>query len=161
MIFSNLVSEVNRLVKTNVFLEASLYRMARAHGSSIPKDPLKHLEHVPKKPWVYTSGGTMKTLLSCYYHRESLPTEESASIRSEEELLEFLIRVVKRLPESIQERFINEDDRHLIMHSPTHAFLLMPCFRKYREGWSGEGLENTWIRNQVVLPCNNSMRNNY
>ena len=39
------------------------------------------------------------------------------------------------------------------MHSPTHAFLLMPCFRKYREGWSGEGLENTWIRNQVVLPC--------
>jgi hypothetical protein len=150
--FSTLVSEVISLVKSRGFLEASLVRMARAHGVSLPRDPLNNLELVAKKPWVYTSGGTMNTLLSCYYHRETVPTEESAKVKSEEELLSFFIRVVKRLPDSLQNYFKGNGDRHLIMHSPTHAFLLMPGFKKFSEGWLSSHIEKKWIHNHVLLP---------
>src|SRR5262249_5245307 len=72
---TQIVTAVVSHVRTKEFLETAFYRMAAAHNVRIIKDPLENLEKIEKKPWVYTSGGTMGTLVSVYYRREQKPTE--------------------------------------------------------------------------------------
>ncbi len=62
-----------------------------------------------KSPWHYISGGTMETLLQSYCNRSHPFTEAKAIPRSEEELLRFLTQM--------------KNEKPLLMHSPTHAFL--------------------------------------
>ena len=150
--FSSLVTEVVRLIKTRGFLESSLRRMAKTHGASLPLDPIKEIDKVSKKPWVYTSGGTMKTLLSCYYFREALPSQQEVCPKNTHDLLSFFIRIIRQMPEDHQNRFKNQVFSHLIAHSPTHAFLLMPGLEEFRKGWESSEKEDSWVHNKVFLP---------
>ena len=56
--------------------------MAKAHNMPIPSgvDPVAALESMPKKPWAYTSGGTLQTLLRTYYRRDRDFTEETKRV---------------------------------------------------------------------------------
>ena len=87
---SDVVTGIITHIKTKEFLETAFHRMALAHKAPMIKDPLDHLEHVEKKPWVYTSGGTMNTLVSCYYQFEEKPKEAEKWVENEMELLVFL-----------------------------------------------------------------------
>lgn len=63
-------------------------------------------------PWDYISGGTLQTLLMTYCNRDH-PFKEKAIIpKSAEELFGFLTKIESKKP--------------LLMHSPTHAFILYP-----------------------------------
>ena len=64
---SDVVTAIINHVKTKEFLESAFHRMAIVHNIPSIKDPLEHLEKIEKKPWVYTSGGTMNTLVSGYF----------------------------------------------------------------------------------------------
>src|SRR5262249_55311060 len=62
-------------VRTRDFLETAFYRMAVAHKTGMVRDPLEHLDQIEKKPWAYTSGGTMSGLVSSYFRLEQPPAE--------------------------------------------------------------------------------------
>src|SRR3989344_1062414 len=65
-----------------------------------------------RSPWDYVSGGTLQILLASYSNRQRPFTEAKICPGSSAELLDFLQKVKK--------------GRALLMHSPTHAFILYP-----------------------------------
>lgn len=139
-------------IRSEEFLLSALQRMAHAHGMRLPKDPLKHLEQIEKKPWAYTSGGTMDTLISCYYCREDKPTEKARWVENEVELATFLLDCVKQIPEKQAKELIQPPGRHLLIHSPTHAFLLQPSFALFAKGVSDPTYTYIWLRDQLIEP---------
>jgi hypothetical protein len=150
---SSCVTEIVRMVKTREFLEASLYRMAAAHNSPIPDNPLENLEKVEKKPWVYVSGGTMNSLVTCYYHKEQAPTEEQTLVASPKQLLSFFIDTVRQMPDNVSSLFVDSPQKRLLMHSPTHAFNFMPGLKPFCDSWQGEEGSSQWINDNAVRPA--------
>jgi hypothetical protein len=65
-----------------------------------------------RTPWDYVSGGTMQVLVQTYCSRSSPATEISLLPKSEEDLLKALLG------------FKREKHQPLLIHSPTHAFIL-------------------------------------
>lgn len=139
----DITSAIVNHVRTPVFLETALKRMAKAHQASKAEE---------KKPWVYTSGGTMTTLLKTYYRRQGELTEELRWVENETELCIFLIDAVKNQPPHVTDPYAKQADRRMLMASPSHAFLLQPTLDFFRDGWKEEGFTYTWVRDQVFLP---------
>ena len=52
------------LVRTEDFLRSAFFRLAKAHNVPLKTVSIESLEKLEKKPWAYTSGGNMQTLLS-------------------------------------------------------------------------------------------------
>lgn len=150
---SDVVTGIINHVKTKAFLESALHRMAIAHNAPLIKDPLEHLEYVEKKPWVYTSGGTMNTLVSCYYRIEDKPKEVEKWVESEMELLVFLADTLKQIPPRFLDPFLKGDRISMLMQSPTHAFLLKPMASPFKEAWMHEEFTYTYIRDRYVRPA--------
>lgn len=150
MELADLISRLVVHVKSDQFLESAFYRMAKAHGTPLIKDPLKHLEKIDKKPWAYTSGGTMSNLMSCYFGLEGKPDQGERWVENEMELLLFLIETVKKVPEKELERYLHDEKQALLMHSPTHAFSLHPGFTKFKEALESQEFTYTWLRDQFV-----------
>jgi len=150
---SEIVTAVVNHVRTNEFLETTFYRMAAAHKTPMIRDPLEHLDQIDKKPWAYTSGGTMDTLVSCYYKLEQKPTEVSRWVESPTELLTFLLDTLKQIPFNLLQGYHEGVKKSLLMHSPTHAFLLKPMARLFKEAWQqNEMLSYIWVRDHLILP---------
>ena len=149
---SEIISAVVRHVRSIEFLESAFYRMAAAHQAPIIKDPLNNLDKIEKKPWVYTSGGAMSTLVSCYFRLSSKPTEIARWVENPVELLVFLIDNIKGLSGKIQEEIEKNSDKSLLIHSPTHAFLLKPGYPLFMEAWKSKAFTYTWVRDNIVKP---------
>jgi len=126
--------------------------MAASHHTSIPKNPLEHLDKIEKKPWAYTSGGTMGSLVSCYFHLDQKPTESARWVENPMELLVFLIDTIKQIPPKMMDDFIKGSRKSMLIHSPTHAFLLKPTYKVFEEAWQNETFTYTWARDQIVKP---------
>jgi hypothetical protein len=149
---SDIITRVVNLVRTNEFLETAFHRMAIYHRAPIIKDPLNHIDRIEKKPWAYTSGGTMDTLLSCYYKREQKPSETTRWVESCMELLVFYLDTLRQIPPKMTEPYLLSPYKSLITHSPTHAFLLKPGYTKMRDGWTTEAYTYVWARDHLVQP---------
>ncbi|MEM8727479.1 MAG: hypothetical protein AAGE99_02030 [Chlamydiota bacterium] len=108
-----------------------------------------------KKPWSYTSGGSLHTLLKGYFMIEKTIAEEKRPIESPTDLLTFLLELLKNLPYSVTKPFETDADASLLMYSPTHAFLLKPGLHPFKTGWLDTGFTYTWIRDQVIDPAKN------
>lgn len=128
-------------VRTPKFLESALQRAAKAHSTL-----------GLKKPWAYTSGGTMTTLLKTYFRRENELTVEEKWVESESELLIFLLDTLKHLPPKVTDPFLKDQRKTMLIASPTHAFLLLPGQEFFRDGWQEEIFTYTWVRDNVFLP---------
>ncbi len=139
-------------IRTPIFLETAFQRMAKAHQAPILQTPLKNLQAIEKKPWAYTSGGTMMTLLKTYYCRESELTSEEKWVESESELLIFILDTLKNLPPKTTDAFLKDSRKAMLMASPSHAFLLLPGQDFFRLGWQEEIFTYTWVRDSVFLP---------
>jgi hypothetical protein len=150
---SDVVTGIINHVKTKEFLESALHRMAIAHHAPLIKDPLEHLEHVEKKPWVYTSGGTMNTLVSCYYRIEDRPKEVEKWVENEMELLVYLADTLKQIPLPFLNPYLKEQRQSMLMQSPTHAFLLKPTLSPFKETWLNDEFTYTFIRDRFVRPA--------
>lgn len=149
---SEIITAIVTHVRTKEFLETAFYRMAAAHHTPIVKDPLNHLDQIEKKPWAYTSGGTMGTLVSCYYRREQKPTEVSRWVENPTELLVFLVDTIKQIPQKLMEPFTRNQNKSLLMHSPTHAFLLKPGKNGFTSAWQTDAFTYTWVRDRLIAP---------
>lgn len=149
---SEIVTAIINQVKTKEFLETAFYRMAEAHKTPIFKNPLEHIDQIEKKPWAYTSGGTMNTLISCYYRRNEKPTETGRWVDNETDLLTHLIDTVKQIPPASIAPYLAEKRSSILIHSPTHAFLLKPSFRPFKDGWSNDHNTYIWARDNFISP---------
>ncbi len=149
---SDIVTSVVTHIKTNEFLESAFYRMAVAHKVAPMADPLDNLDKISMKPWAYISGGTMTTLVSCYFKRDQKPTEVARWVDSPTELLVYFVDTIKQIPPMLVEPFIKDQDKSLLIHSPTHAFLLKPGISPFKEAWQSEAFSYTWVRDQLIKP---------
>jgi len=149
---SEIITAVVNHIRTQEFLETAFYRIAAAYNTPIVKDPLENLDKIEKKPWAYTSGGTMGTLVSCYFRREQMPTEVGRWVENPTELLVFLVDTVKQLPVKTKEEFLQNPKKSLLIHSPTHAFLLKPGVSPFKEAWNNEAYTYIWLRDNLIKP---------
>jgi hypothetical protein len=149
---SDVVTNIITHIKTKEFLESALHRMAIAHQAPVIKDPLEHLDQIEKKPWVYTSGGTMNTLVSCYYRLEDKPKDVEKWVENEMELLVYLADTLKQMPLAFANPFLKNQRRAMLMQSPTHAFLFIPTLFPFKETWSNDEFTYTFIRDRFVRP---------
>lgn len=136
---SELTTAVVHHVRSSEFLDLSIARM-EARG---------------KKPWSYVSGGTMDTLLKTYYRREGVLSQEGHWVESEVELLTLIIDTLKSLPPAIGDLYLANPDKRMLIHSPTHAFILQPGWPLLRDGWQDTGFTYTWIRDNFLLAAQN------
>jgi hypothetical protein len=105
-----------------------------------------------KKPWSYTSGGSLHTLLKGYFSIEGDLAEEKRPIKNPTDLLTFLLDLLKALPYQVTRPFETDPNGGLLMYSPTHVFLLKPGLTPFKEGWLDKEFTYTWIRDQVIEP---------
>ncbi len=146
---SHLTTAIIHLISSEEFLISAFYRMAKAHRVPLQKVDLEKME---KKPWAYTSGGTIVTLLKTYFRREGTLSEEARWIESPQDLLIFLIETLKMLPPMVTDPFVRDPGRRMLMTSPSHAFSLLPGQELFRQGWEDRGFTYTWVRDQILLP---------
>lgn len=149
---SDVVTGIINHIKTNEFLESAFQRMAQAHKTRLIENPLENIEQIEKKPWVYTSGGTMNTLVSCYYRIEDKPKVIEKWVESEMELLVFFAETLKQIPSKFLDVYIKGKRQSILMHSPTHVFLLNPTLSPFKETWLHEEFAYTYIRDRFVRP---------
>lgn len=156
---SEIITAIVMHIRTREFLETAFYRMAKAHNAPIIRDPLENLERVEKKPWVYTSGGTMDTLVSAYWKREQKPTEVGRWVENPTELLVFLVDTFKQVPHKLMEEFDANPQKSMLIHSPTHAFLLKPGYSPLREAWHTDEFTYTYVRDKMIKPVEKMIEN--
>lgn len=149
---SEIITAIVLHIKSREFLESALYRMAAVHKSRIPKDPLEHMELVEKKPWAYTSGGTMGSLVSCYFGLDGKPTESARWVENPTELLVYLLDILKQVPSKLITDMQKEGRNSFLMHSPTHAFLLKPFANSFFKTWQDESFTYTSVRDMLIKP---------
>jgi len=149
---SEIVTSLVGHVKTPLFLESALQRMVIAHGGSPIKDPMENLDKLPKKPWAYTSGGSMENLVISYFRREQKPSMISRWMENPMELFGFLVDTMKQMPSQTEDLFLKSSSRSLLMQSPTHAFLFKPGWKPFVDSWQTDAFTYTWLRDHFVLP---------
>lgn len=154
---TEIVTAVATHVKNKEFLESAFHRMAIAHHTPVIKDPLEHLDKIEKKPWAYTSGGTMGSLVSCYFRLEHPPTEVSRWVENPMELLVFLADTLKQIPAKLSDPYSKNPRKGMLIHSPTHAFQLKPGYKSFSDTWLNEAYSYTWIRDQLVKPIEKAL----
>jgi hypothetical protein len=149
---TEIVTSIVMQVKTEEFLETAFHRMAAVHQSRDFKNPLANLDKIEKKPWAYTSGGSMATLVSCFFGLEDKPFEVSRWVENPMELLVFLIDTIKQVPHKLMSEYTSKANKSMLIHSPTHAFLMKPGLSPFKEGWLDDSFTYTWVRDNMVKP---------
>lgn len=162
--FSDITTAIVTQIRSREFLETSFHRIARAHHTAPIQDPLDHLDKIDKKPWAYTSGGTMDTLVSNYWKREQKPTEVGRWVENPTELLVFLVDTIKQIPFNLSSEYLKKPQKSMLIHSPTHAFLLKPGLSPLKELWQSDEFTYTAVRDKIIQPaakfCNNLLLSN-
>jgi hypothetical protein len=146
--FSSIITRLATHVRSDEFIVSALNRTARAHGVAPIADPLHNLDRIEKKPWVFTSGGNMNTLVSSYFGLDGQPEEAGRWVESDTELAAFLIDTARQA-NTISGRF---KPTSVLMHSPTHAFTLLPTVRPFEESIAGDTYSYSWLTNHIKDP---------
>ncbi len=169
--FTTIITRLVTHIRSRLFQESALNRTLVAHGLRPIKNPIENVSSLEKKPWVFTSGGSMTSLVSSYFKLERQIDEEARWVENETELFAFLIDTtrlaVNRLQldnsirkgqgrESLHQRSsqgnASKSLNSLLMHSPTHAFRLLPEIEPFRDAWSSDMYSYSWINNKVRDP---------
>jgi len=149
---SDVITHITKQIRSPDFLPSAFARMAAYHKIPLVANPLQNLDKISKKPWAYTSGGTMGSLVSNYFRLEELPKEASRWVENSMELMVFVIDTLKQIPPKEMEDFTKERRSSILTHSPTHAFLIKPFYAALQTAWKNEAFTYTWVRDQIVLP---------
>ncbi len=148
---TRLITAAITTIKRPDFLESSFQRLAKAYHEPLIHKPLDHLEKVSRKPWAYISGGTVKTLINCYWGNPKI-REEKKWVESPTELLAFFIDMMKEQSSEQRQKFQKESERTVLAFSPTHAFLCRPGEKLFRKAWEDPLYTYTWIRDEWLVP---------
>ncbi len=157
-VVSELMTAVLIQIKRPEFMKSAFVRLAHAYHERVLVDPLQQMDAISRKPWAYISGGTVGTLLQCYFGSERAKEEKGRWVENEKELIAFLFDTIKELPTPIQKGFLQTGEGSLLATSPTHAFLLKPSWSPFAEGWNSGEYPYTWIRDQWSLQQESFLR---
>lgn len=146
---AELITLLVQHVQTKAFLSSALKRSLRRH-QGFSEVETASFGQGDKKPWSYTSGGTVHGLIKCYYCIETEVKEEKKRVETPMELLVFLLDLLKSLPPKVTRRFEEGEEKSLLMYSPQHVCLLQPGLPFFKEGWLDRGFSYTWARDRVV-----------
>lgn len=149
---SDMVTRVINHVKTKDFLESAIWRMAARYNEPLLKNPLEHLDSISKKPWAYTSGGNIYSLITGYFNLKESPTQVERFVENEMELLVFIIDSLKLLSHKVTDPYLTSADKKMLMFSPTHAFNLKPGLSEFKSTWENQSFTFTWVRDELVYP---------
>ncbi len=105
-----------------------------------------------KQPWAYPSGGSLETLLEGYFATKGPFQKEESKPETPQDLLVFYLDLIKSLSGDTISLFQDNPAKRLLALFPTHAFTLLPGFKKFREGWEDPGFSYTWVRDSLILP---------
>lgn len=147
---SEIITRIITHIKTDDFLISAFYRMGQAHKMSLVKNPLEDWKQIEKKPWSYTSGGSLDNLVSGYFRLESKPTQVGRWVENEMELLVFFIDTLKHMPPKVLEEYMADPTKSMLTHSPTHAYNLKPGLVK--EAILNDAFTYTWARDNFLRP---------
>lgn len=148
----HITTKAIHLMRSEDFLRSAFFRLARAHRVPLKTISIEALEQLEKKPWAYTSGGTMQTLLKTYFRREGSISEEARYVDSPLDLCSFFLDTLKMLPPFVTDPLEENPDKRMLATSPSHAFSFLPgrCF--LRSGWSTRRFTYTWVRDEIYHP---------
>jgi hypothetical protein len=108
-----------------------------------------------KNPWSYISGGTLQSLVSCYFECKNKLIEEEILPEGPMDLVIKIVDLLKELPNP------KEGQHLLLIQSPTHAFLIDPSLSMLKKAASDSGFTYTWIRDEVIYPAQNFYRSQF
>ncbi|MBS3905208.1 MAG: hypothetical protein KGZ39_07775 [Simkania sp.] len=134
------------------FITTALLRMKKAHSAEKQPQQAPEMLLGEKTPWAYISGGTMETLLKTYYRAQSPIHSEGRWVEGANDLLILLLETLKGFSFSNAEIYRKNKSKRALMHSPTHAFLLLPGSPQFCEGWEHDTFTYTWVRDQLIEP---------
>lgn len=100
----------------------------------------------------YLSGGTLKSVLGCFTGKSNLLKEVLFKPKDALELLVKLIDFMKDSPNKLQERFMKDPNRGLLMQSETHAFIFKPGHSSMKEFWIDTNFSYSKIRDEFIRP---------
>ncbi len=163
--FSLIITRLITHVRSPFFQETALNRTQRAHGLPAIKNAIQNVDILEKKPWVFTSGGSMESLVSSYFKLEGEIDKTERWVENETELLSFLIDTT-RLSSNRQKGAFQKSSyapsfspaRSLLMHSPTHAFRLLPNMPLFHQAWTSDTYSYSWIYNKLRDPSQNMLK---
>jgi hypothetical protein len=138
---TELTTAIIHHLQTKEFLESAFRRIKKAYG-----------EDGEKKPWAYTSGGSMEHLLKIYFKKEGEMKKETKVPQNSSDLLVFILESFKELPASVIELYRNNEIAAMLMTSPTHAFNLRPGLEAFENAWEDRGFTYTWVRDRLIEP---------
>ncbi len=142
---SEVITQISLQIKRDEFIESAFRRMAIQHRTPVVAKPLDNLDKIAAKPWAYTSGGGMASLVSNYFCNPDKPKEKSRWVESPHELFVFAADLIKEMPD-------NMVDRSLLTHSPTHAFRLLPWLKPFSNSWQSEEFTYSYVRDSFLIP---------
>jgi len=136
-------------IETESFKRSAMNRIADLH---------KQTGRGAASPWSYISGGTIETLIDCYFSLPNPCTVHRFQPQSVEDLCICLIEMVRDLPLDLTDRFASDPKKGLLMHSPNHAFILQPGFTKFKELWQSDQFTYTYLRDHYIEPVRDFYR---
>ncbi len=134
------------------------------HSESFVKTALQRLKTAAStyqfvQPWCYLSGGTLKSVISCFTGKISPLKEIHLHPKNAAELFLFLIEFMKECPSRLQEEFLKSPEKGFLMQSPTHAFILRPGLKPFSNFWMDSGFSYTALRDEFFKPIQEFYRN--
>lgn len=151
-LFSEIITAIVHYLNDPEFIKTAFLRMAKAHHITLRNIELEDVEKMEKKPWAYTSGGTILTLLKTYFRYAGSVTEMTRWVESPTDLCVFFLDTLKDLPPRIMNAYAKNKAKRMLVTSPTHVFSLLPGEKNFCEGWEHKGFTYTWIRDEIILP---------
>lgn len=128
-----IIGDILRYIETNEFIDSAFARV-RSFGFSAAK----------KTPWSYISGGTLETLVSCYFELNKKMSGEEFTVQNPLDLSVKIIDLLKDLPTQKGEKSL------LLMQSPTHAFLIDRDLPSLKKAIHDSGFTYTWVRDEII-----------
>jgi len=92
----------------------------------------------------------MNILVNTYFGLEHPPEEAQRWVENETELLAFFIDETRK---SMNQGGSNHRPAHLLAHSPTHAFSLLPLHPSFIGSWSSQTYSYSWIKAHLTDPA--------
>ncbi len=132
--------EIVQFFHEPTFLESATQRIARMH-----KKTMVGVQSILQKetPWAYSSGGSLVSLLKCYFGLKNEPQKEEITPDDPRELASFFTEIVKDLP-------LRLVGKKFLISSSTHAFSLEP--KLFKKAWEDSGNTHTWLRDFIFNP---------
>ncbi|MDA8773871.1 hypothetical protein N9N03_01940 [Chlamydiia bacterium] len=150
--FQGIMTSLIQFIRGDHFISTAVQRLDCESKDSASHYDKRHFDQITQKPWAFTSGGTMDGFLKNYYRLREAPSKSTTWVDSVTDLWVFFIDTLRHLPRWKQDVFIEDPKKGMLMHSPTHACLLLPGVKPFVDSWLTDDYPYTWIRDHYCEP---------